>query len=44
MAVDTGVAERLLIGGNWVEAAGGGRFDVTDPATGDSVGSVPNAE
>ena len=39
----TGVEERLLIGGEWVEAASGGRFDVTDPATGDVVGSVPDA-
>ncbi len=35
--------EHLLIGGSWVEAAGGGRFDVTNPATGEIVGSVPNA-
>ena len=39
----TGVEERLLIGGEWVEAADGGRFDVTDPGTGDLVGSVPDA-
>ncbi|MCY7302799.1 MAG: NAD-dependent succinate-semialdehyde dehydrogenase [Thermoleophilia bacterium] len=39
----TGVEERLLIGGEWVEAASGGRFDVTDPATGEPVGSVPDA-
>ena len=39
----TGVEERLLIGGEWVEAASGGRFDVTDPATGELVGSVPDA-
>ena len=39
----TGIDERLLIGGEWVEAAEGGRFDVTDPATGDLVGSMPNA-
>ncbi len=39
----TGVEERLLIGGQWVEAASGARFDVTDPATGDLVGSVPDA-
>ena len=35
--------ERLLIGGEWVEAAGSGRFDVTNPATGEVVGSVPDA-
>lgn len=42
-AAATGVEERLLIGGEWVEAASGERFDVTDPATGELVGSVPNA-
>ncbi len=42
MAVITGKDERLLIGGNWVEAAEGERFDVTNPATGEVVGSVPN--
>ena len=35
--------ERLLIGGEWSEATGGARFDVTSPATGEVVGSVPNA-
>ena len=39
----TGVEERLLIDGEWVEAADGGRFDVTDPATGEVVGSMPDA-
>jgi succinate-semialdehyde dehydrogenase/glutarate-semialdehyde dehydrogenase len=43
MAVITGQHEHLLIGGEWVEAADGERFDVTDPATGDAVGSVPDA-
>src|SRR6478609_8285212 len=42
-AVATGVEERLLIGGEWVEAGDGRRFDVTDPGTGDVVGSVPDA-
>jgi succinate-semialdehyde dehydrogenase/glutarate-semialdehyde dehydrogenase len=42
-AVATGVEERLLIGGEWVEAGDGTRFDVTDPATGEVVGTVPNA-
>jgi succinate-semialdehyde dehydrogenase / glutarate-semialdehyde dehydrogenase len=41
--VASGVDERLLIGGEWVEAGTGGRFDVTDPATGEVVGSVPDA-
>ncbi len=35
--------ERLLIGGEWVEASGSGRFDVTNPATGEVVGSTPDA-
>ncbi|HUY72116.1 MAG TPA: NAD-dependent succinate-semialdehyde dehydrogenase [Gaiellaceae bacterium] len=43
MAVVAAHAERLLIGGEWVEARVGGHFDVTDPATGEIVGSVPNA-
>jgi len=42
-AAATGVEERLFIGGEWVEAGDGTRFDVTDPATGEVVGSVPNA-
>jgi succinate-semialdehyde dehydrogenase/glutarate-semialdehyde dehydrogenase len=42
MAVITGKDEQLLIGGRWVPAASDGRFDVTDPATGEVVGSVPN--
>ncbi len=42
MATTVGVDEKLLIGGRWVEATGGGRFDVTNPASGEVVGSVPN--
>ncbi|MEU4428838.1 NAD-dependent succinate-semialdehyde dehydrogenase [Actinoplanes sp. NPDC024001] len=30
----------LFIGGKWVPASAGGRFDVLDPATGDTVASV----
>src|SRR5437763_1111988 len=36
--------EQLLIGGAWREAASGRRFDVTDPATGEVVGSVADAD
>jgi len=43
MAVITGIDERLLISGEWVDAESGDRFDVTNPATGEVVGSVPNA-
>ncbi len=39
----TGHDERLLIGGDWLEAGEGGRFAVTDPATGEAVGSVADA-
>ena len=34
--------EQLLIGGEWVDATGGARFDVTNPANGEVVGTVPN--
>jgi succinate-semialdehyde dehydrogenase / glutarate-semialdehyde dehydrogenase len=43
MAVAAGHREQLLLGGRWVEAASGERFEVTDPATGEPVGSVPDA-
>ncbi|HWI71035.1 MAG TPA: NAD-dependent succinate-semialdehyde dehydrogenase [Baekduia sp.] len=35
--------EQLLVGGNWVDG-GHGRFDVIDPATGDVVGTVADAD
>jgi succinate-semialdehyde dehydrogenase/glutarate-semialdehyde dehydrogenase len=34
--------EANLIGGNWVGADGGATIDVTDPATGEVIGTVPN--
>ncbi len=43
MAVASGQSEQLLIGGRWVEAEDGGRFEVFDPATGEAVGSAPDA-
>jgi succinate-semialdehyde dehydrogenase/glutarate-semialdehyde dehydrogenase len=43
MAVVTGKDEQLLIGGEWVAAGSGERFDVTNPATGEVVGSMPDA-
>jgi succinate-semialdehyde dehydrogenase/glutarate-semialdehyde dehydrogenase len=43
VAVDVAVNEALRVGGNKVEALDGRRFDVTDPATGAVVGSVPDA-
>jgi succinate-semialdehyde dehydrogenase/glutarate-semialdehyde dehydrogenase len=42
MAVITGKDEQLLIGGRWVGAENDERFDVTNPATGEVVGTVPN--
>ncbi|MFC3993715.1 NAD-dependent succinate-semialdehyde dehydrogenase, partial [Actinoplanes siamensis] len=34
------VETELFIGGKWVAASSGNRFDVLDPATGDTVASV----
>jgi succinate-semialdehyde dehydrogenase / glutarate-semialdehyde dehydrogenase len=42
MAVITGKDEQLLIGGRWVDAESDERFDVTNPATGEVVGTVPD--
>ncbi len=42
MAVMAQRDEQLLIGGDWVEARESA-FEVTDPATGEPVGSVPDA-
>jgi succinate-semialdehyde dehydrogenase/glutarate-semialdehyde dehydrogenase len=42
MAVVTGKDEQLLIGGRWVAAASEERFDVTNPATGEIVGTMPD--
>jgi succinate-semialdehyde dehydrogenase/glutarate-semialdehyde dehydrogenase len=44
MATTVEVHEKLLVGGEWIEAEGGARFDVTNPATGEVVGSVPNGD
>ncbi len=35
------ISEKCFIGGEWVQADSGARFDVTDPATDEVVGSVP---
>ena len=43
MAVVTGKDEQLLIGGEWVAARSEERFDVTNPANGEIVGSMPDA-
>jgi succinate-semialdehyde dehydrogenase/glutarate-semialdehyde dehydrogenase len=34
----------MFIGGQWCEAASGRRFDVTDPATGEVIGEVPDGD
>jgi succinate-semialdehyde dehydrogenase/glutarate-semialdehyde dehydrogenase len=44
MATTTEVHEHLLIGGEWVSARSDERFDVTNPATGEVIGSVPNGD
>jgi succinate-semialdehyde dehydrogenase/glutarate-semialdehyde dehydrogenase len=42
MAIAAGHDEQLLIGGEWAESESGIRFDVTNPATGEVVGSMPD--
>jgi len=42
VAVITTHEDQLLIGGRWVGARSGKRFDVLDPATGEVVGTVPD--
>jgi phenylacetaldehyde dehydrogenase len=37
----TGEARHMLIGGDWVDAASGERFDTLDPATGEVLASIP---
>jgi succinate-semialdehyde dehydrogenase / glutarate-semialdehyde dehydrogenase len=44
MATTTEVHDHLLIGGEWVSARSDERFDVTNPATGEVVGSVPHGD
>jgi succinate-semialdehyde dehydrogenase/glutarate-semialdehyde dehydrogenase len=44
LATTTDIHEQLLIGGEWVSAGSGERFDVANPATGEVVGSVPNGD
>src|SRR5688572_1974836 len=54
MAIETRLAEpvarftqrphRLLIGGDWVEAAGGKTFPTNDPASGEEIAAVSYAE
>lgn len=41
-ATQLSLIERALIGGEWVEADGGAVFTVTDPATGATLGTVPD--
>ena len=44
MAVLTGREAELLIGGSWLGARSGKRFEVIDPATGDVVGSAADGD
>ncbi|NUT58700.1 MAG: aldehyde dehydrogenase family protein, partial [Agromyces sp.] len=37
------VADRLFIGGEWVEAEGGRTLAVTDPSTGDTIKEIADA-
>ena len=42
MATTVGTEYQMLIGGDWV-GSDGGAFDVTNPATGETIATVPNA-
>ncbi len=35
--------QQCYVDGAWIDAGGGGRIDVTNPATGELIGTVPNA-
>ncbi|MFQ6776128.1 NAD-dependent succinate-semialdehyde dehydrogenase [Cereibacter sphaeroides] len=35
--------EKILVGGDWIQADAGGRIEVTNPATGAVIGTVPDA-
>ncbi|MBY5828597.1 NAD-dependent succinate-semialdehyde dehydrogenase [Rhizobium leguminosarum] len=35
--------EKIFVGGQWIQADNGDTLDVIDPATGETIGSVPNA-
>jgi succinate-semialdehyde dehydrogenase/glutarate-semialdehyde dehydrogenase len=35
--------DAIFVGGRWLDKASGGTIDVTDPATGKSIGTVPSA-
>ena len=39
----TWLREANLIGGAWVGADGGGTLDVTNPATAELIGTIPNS-
>ncbi len=41
---DTLLIRRMLVGGTWVDAGSGATLDVTDPATGAVLGTVPAGE
>lgn len=43
MAVAAGHEEQLLVAGEWVGSESDARFDITNPATGEVVGSMPDA-
>jgi acyl-CoA reductase-like NAD-dependent aldehyde dehydrogenase len=43
MDFSTQFSERLLIGGEWTDAVGGGQFTTVDPATGKTLGVVADA-
>jgi succinate-semialdehyde dehydrogenase/glutarate-semialdehyde dehydrogenase len=42
MGIELSFIQRALIGGEWVGADGGGAFAVTNPATGETLGTAPD--
>ena len=40
----TGTAQHMFVGGSWQSSASGETFDATSPATGESIGSIPQGD
>ena len=41
MSISTATDYSMVIGGAWAESESGARFEATSPATGESLGTVP---
>ena len=40
----TGTAQQMFVGGSWQSSASGETFDATSPATGESIGTIPQGD